>query len=87
VGVLIFEREIWQQSGVHHEGVVLGELEPEREGGKPLPILVFELIGDPLMGGLELGKVVTGALGIPPPQAMLIVVATHRERRPPARAE
>ena len=31
------------------------------------------------MGGLELGKVVTGALRIPPPQAMLIVVATHRE--------
>ena len=64
---------------MHDEGVVLGELEPEREGGKPLPILVFELIGDPLMGGLELGKLVAGALRVPPLQAMLIVVATHRK--------
>ena len=56
VGVLLFEREIGQQSGMHDQGVVLGELEPEREGGQPLPILLFELIGHPLVGRLELGQ-------------------------------
>jgi hypothetical protein len=31
------------------------------------------------MGGLELGKVVAGALRVPPLQAMLVVVAPDRE--------
>jgi hypothetical protein len=65
---------------MYDEGVVLGKLDPEREGRKPPPIILFELVGHPLVGGPEDGKLVTGALGIPPRQAMLIVVSAHRER-------
>jgi hypothetical protein len=59
------------------QGVVLGQLDPERLAGEPFPVLFLELVSDPLVGRPKPGEWKPGALSSPPPQTVLIVIAAN----------
>ena len=77
VWVLIFEGQVGHEPGVNDQRVVLGKLEPKREGGKPAPVFRSELVGNPLMGRPQLGRKVPGETRIPPLEAMLVVITAN----------
>jgi hypothetical protein len=63
---------------MHDQRVVLGQLDPKWLVCKPFPVLALELFGNPPVSRPELGEWQPGALGAPPPQAVLVVIAASR---------
>jgi hypothetical protein len=53
------------------------ELEPERKRSEPLPVGLVELLGDLLVGRSQLGQRHPRDFGVPPAEAVLVVIAPN----------